>query len=640
MSKIKIEKHDPIKAANRVNNNKPEIKNNFAIQGKWWNLKKESELITTIFGIVGYLKTNQVWRQHQAALFARLYGNMPLYSWLGVNLNKVNAQYKFPNDRVTLNVIQSCCDTLKAKIAQSRPRPVFLTSGGDYKKRKLSKELNKFSDGELYRLKANELMQQVCLDSFILGTGVLKVCEKDNKAFLERTLSVEMYVDEIEGIYGNPRQLHQLKLIDRAQLAGMYPDKKKVIEIAQQGNFDQSGDSERSIADQIMVVESWHLPSSETAKDGRHVISINSGILVDEDYNKKNYPFIFLHYAPRTLGFWAQGLAEQLMGIQNEINKLCWVIQQSINLVGVPRVFVEDGSKVVSAHINNQIGAIVKYQGTKPIYEVAPCVPAEIYQERDRLFQFAYKQSGISEMQASSQKPAGLDSGEAIKAYDNISSDRFAITAQNYEKAFLELSQQIIDKAQEIKKREGKYDTVAPGKNSVEEVSFPEFDASKDAFIIQCFPESSLPKDPAGRLDEVQKLAQAGVISPKVMNQLLHFPDLDFIEDVSNAPLDFIEESLDKIIEEGIYTQPEPYDDLSQAMQFAMWYYARAKRDETSEERLALLRQYIDDVSALQTAAQPPAPIQPGQPTAQPETSPTSQLLPNGVGPKGPSGGQ
>jgi hypothetical protein len=563
---------------------------------------------------------------------------MPLYSWLGVNLAKMNAQYKTNSDRVTLNVIQSCCDTLKAKIAQSKPRPVFLTSGGDYKKRKLSKDLNKFSDGELYRLKANEILQQVCIDSFILGTGVVKIYENDNKVCIERTLNTELYVDEIESLYGNPRQLHQLKLIDRAQLCAMFPSKKSAIMSAEGGAFDQSGDSQRTISDQVMVVESWHLPSGEDAKDGLHVISINSGILLKEEYCKKTFPFIFFNYAPRTLGFWAQGLAEQLMGIQNEINKLCYVIQQSINLVGVPRVFVEDGSKVVSAHINNQIGAIVKYQGTKPEYEVAPCVPAEIYQERDRLVQYAYRQSGVSEMQASSQKPAGLDSGEAIKAYDNISSDRFAITAQNYEKMFIDLAYQIIDKAQEIYTREGKYSTVCPGKNSVEKIDFPEFNLVKDDFIIQCFPESSLPKEPAGRLDEVQKLMQAGMISPQVGKQLLHFPDLDFYEDVSNAPLDYIEECLDLIIEEGKYIAPESYDDLAQALQFGIWYYARAKRDNAEEAKLEMLRQYIQDVTALQAQATPQQAPAGGIPQAQPEQPPTSQMLPNAPGIPGQGG--
>jgi hypothetical protein len=629
MANDRITKHDPIKAANKGQSSKPEIKDNYAFQGKWWDLKKERDMVGTIFSVVSYLKTNQTWRQQQAALFARLYGNMPLYSWLGVNLNKINAQYKFPSDRVTLNVIQSCCDTLKAKIAQSKPRPVFLTSGGDYKKRKLSKELNKFCDGELYRLKANEILQQVCMDSFILGTGIVKIFEKDKKVAIERTLCTELFVDEVESLYGNPRQLHQLKLIDRSQLCGMFPDHKVMIMAAEAGQFDASGEASRSIADQIMVVESWHLRSSEDSKDGKHVISINNGVLLEEKYEKSCFPFVFFNYAPRTLGFWAQGLAEQLMGLQNEINKLCYVIQQSINLIGVPRVFVEDGSKVVSAHINNQIGAIVKYQGTKPIYEVAPCVPAEIYQERDRLVQYSYRISGISEMQASAMKPAGLDSGEAIKAYDNISSDRFAITAQNYEKMFIDLAYQIIDKAQQIYKEEGSYSTVAPGKNAVKKIDFPDFNLEKDDFIIQCFPESSLPKEPAGRLDEVQKLMQAGMISPKIGKQLLHFPDLDFYEDISNAPLDYIEESLDKMIEEGIYTPPEPYDDLSQALQFAIWYYARAKRDNAEESKLELIRQYIHDVTDLQQAAIPPQqPVAP-QPQAQPEQGPTSQLLPN-----------
>ena len=78
-----------------------------------------------------------------------------------------------------------------------------------------------------------------------------------------------------------------------------------------------------------MVVEGWHLPSGMNAKDGRHTLACSSGFLIDEEYTKDRFPFAFLHYSPRLLGFWAQGVAEQLMGTQIELNQILFTISRS-----------------------------------------------------------------------------------------------------------------------------------------------------------------------------------------------------------------------------------------------------------------------------------------------------------------------
>ena len=188
----------------------------------------------------------------------------------------------------------------------------------------------------------------------------------------------------------------------------MFPSHKADIKIAGKAFPDNSADSSKTVSDQIMVVEGWHLRSGPKAKDGRHMIACTEGVLFDEEYNKDKFPFVFLHYSNRMLGFWSQGISEQLMGTQMEINTLLYTISRAIKLVGVPRVFIEEGSKVSKATNNNDVGVIVGYRGTKPIYEVAPCNAPELYEQLQRLIDYAYQQCGVSALQASSEKPAGL----------------------------------------------------------------------------------------------------------------------------------------------------------------------------------------------------------------------------------------
>src|ERR1700730_3169770 len=141
---------------------------------RWWKEKKPALLSESLFAVVKYLKETQNWRQHQSALYARLYSNLPVWNYLGINLSKMNVQYRFPNERPTMNVVQSCIDALVSRMTQSKPKPMFLTEGGDYTKRKLSKDLNRFTEGEFYQLKAYAIGEQVLRDSLILGDGLFK----------------------------------------------------------------------------------------------------------------------------------------------------------------------------------------------------------------------------------------------------------------------------------------------------------------------------------------------------------------------------------------------------------------------------------------------------------------------------------
>lgn len=595
----------------------------------WWKANSKAELAQQVISTVGFLKEQQQNRHRQASVYARLYGNIPLGNSAGTSLNKLNPAQSLPVDRPTMNVVQSCVDTLTSRISQAKPRPLFLTDNGQYKERKLAKQLNGFIAGELYQTKAYELAETILRDAAILGTGCIKVLERDNKVALERVLNTELYVDHNDAFYGQPRSMYHLKLVDRSVLEQIMPEQRSKIAAAEQAYPDNSGDSQKTMSDQVMLVEAWHLPSSKDATDGRHVIACTSGVVLDEDYKDESFPFVFLNYSPRLVGFWAQGLSEQLMGTQVEINKLLVTISQSISLVGVPRVFVEDGSKVVKAHLNNNVGSIVTYRGTKPEYEVAPCVPAELYSQLQRLIDYAYQQSGISALAATSQKPAGLNSGEAIRNYDDLQSDRFAVLNKRFDTLFVDLAYKIIYKAKEISKREGKYQTVYPNKDGTKEIDLPAgCDLLENPFVIQCFEASSLPKEPAGRLQSITEMMQAGVIDAAEGRRLLGYPDLEQSDKLQSAAKERIFQQLDAIIDDSKFTPPDPYTDLAQAKTIVVQYYNLYAAAKLEESKLQMLRDWQQQVLDLEMAAMPPPmPMAPGAPQAVPQAQPTSDLM-------------
>ena len=605
--------------------------------GTWWKANSKAELTEQLLGTAGFLKEQSQFRYRQAAVYARLYGNMPLFGWVGSNLSRIGNSNSLPIDRPTMSVISSCVDTLVSRMTQSRPRPVFLTDNADYKQRNLAKQLNNFLNGELYQTKAYELGALVIRDAAVLGTGVIKIFEdQEKKVCLERKLCTEILVDPNDSLYGDPRQLYEVKLVDRSVLAEAFPKYRSQIDKAQQAFVDSGSEATKTVSDQIMVVEGWHLESAKGAGDGRHVIACSEGVIFDEEYTKKKFPFVFLHYSPRLLGFWGQGLAEQLMGTQVEINKLLMTISQAINLVGVPRIFVEDGSKVVKAQLNNNIGSIVTYRGTKPQYEVAPCVPGELYMQLQRLIDYSYQQSGISSLAATSQKPAGLNSGAAMREYDDLQSDRFAALAKRYDNMYVDLAYQIIDLAKEIADRNGEYQTIYPNKNGTKQIDLPKADMLKNPFVIQCYDVSSLPRDPAGRKQTVIEMMQAGLITPQEGRRLLDYTDIEQVDKLANAGEERILQVLDNIVDEGKFSPPDPFMDISLAEQLTTQYYNLYEPAKLDEERLEMLRQFFTQIQALKAqAAAAMAPPPGAMPQANPEAPAQSDMIPNVPAPAG-----
>ncbi len=612
---------------------------NELVLSQWWLEDDSDKSAMQLLASAAFLKESQGYRYRQTAIHARLYGNQSLYNFAGSNSMKMDDTKGMPMDRPTFNLVQSVVDTLVSRLAQSRPQPVFLTEGGNYKNRTMAKKLNNFIQGEFYHTKAYDKATTALRDASVTGTGVLHVYETpDNRVGLERVLLTELLVDPNEAMYGEPRQLYRLKLVDRKVLMANFPKFKQKIEAAAKASPDNSTDASKSVSDLVMVVEGWHLPSGKNTKDGRHMLACSAGNLVDEEYAKDRFPFTFMHYSPRLLGFWAQGVAEQLMGTQLDLNSILYTISRAIKLVGVPRVFQEEGSKVVSAHHNNEIGVIVKFKGIKPTYEVAPCNAPELYAERDKLISYGYQQSGVSALQASSQKPQGLDSGEAIRTYDDISTDRFASLSRRYDNMFIDLAHQFIDLAKDIAEREGKYSTVYPAKDGTQEIDLPKAAMVEDSYIIQCFTQSSLPKDPAGRLAKITEMIQAGMISIQEGRRLLDYPDLEQVERLANAGEERILQILDEIIESGKYTPPDPFMDLDLAQQLTTQYinlYMQAKLEESKAQKL---RDFFAQIQAIKQAAQPPPMAAPGAsapgqapntPQAAPEALPTSPLVPN-----------
>lgn len=603
---------------------------------EWW-LADEDHIASELCNTAAYLKTNQTYRMRQLAVDVRLYCGLSIYNYAGSNVAKMDKTKTLPDDRPTFNLIEAVTDTITSRLTQAEPQPKFLTDGADYRQRHLAQQLNQFVLGEFYQVKAYEKAAKMLRDSCVMGTGLLKVYEgEDNKVAVDRVLPTDVFVDDNDCINGDPQTMYQLKLMDREKLLSQYHKKEKIIGSAPNSYPDNSPDSGRTISDQIMVVEGWKLPSGDDPSapgyyPGRHTIATVNGTILDDPWMKPKFPFVDLMYSDPFLGKWGQGIGTRLFGTQLTLNRILYTISRSITLVGVPKIFLDVRSKVPKASFNNEIGTIISgdFSYGMPKYEVAPCNAPEMYEERDRLIQYGFQQEGVSSMQATSQKPAGLNSGEAIRSFDDINTDRFAQLSKKYDNVFKDLAYHIVDVAMDIAKREGKYQTVYPNKDGTKEIDLPAMKFLKDPFVIQCFSESALPRTPAGRIEKVTEQVQAGMLTLKEGRRLMRFPDLEQNEKLDNASEERIFKILDDIVEKGKWTEPDQFLDLELATTLTVQYINLYFAANLEQKKADMLEDFFTQIQTLKQAMMPAMAPQMPTPTANPQATPTSPLVPN-----------
>lgn len=592
------------------------------LQDRWWQTKDID--YNAVFSAVDTIENNQTYQQEQNILHARIYSNMELLGWSRY-LYKLNASNR-ADQKIIYNVIESVIDTAHSKISKNKPKPIFLTNKGNYTQKEKAKNLSEYIGGTFYNTDYYEKAQKVFKSAAVFGTGFLKVFIKDGNIKIEHTPIDEIRVDEIDGSSGEPHELFQVTYISKDVLIDMFP--KSIDDI---NRAETSLPITDTIYDVVKVIEAWKLPPSKKGQ-GKHAICIATATLFEEPYNKPYFPFPSFRWKDRLSGYFGSGLCEQLKFIQIEINKTLKNITKAQNNVAIPRVFVESGSKVITQHINNEVGAIVKYTGQKPVFDTPIGMTPEVYNHLKWLIQSAYEVSGVSQLSATSQKPAGLDSAVAIREYSDIETERFALVAMAYEKLALDTAEIVIDLSRDLYAENPSLAVQADGGDFIKKIKWKDVNLEAEAYVMKAYPISLLPSTPSGKLQKVIELMQAGFIDKDQSLKLLDFPDLGAFTSLQASGQDLVDKTLAEIIETSKYLSPEPAMPLDYAISAASKQYLLGRVDGLPDKKLNLLLRFLDDVERLQKEMAPPPEAAPPSPMPLPQAVPAplpqSEMLP------------
>jgi len=504
---------------------------------KWHQFDKGSEMARELVALCVALQTEQKSRKTRCREAASRYEmrrlgglNPAAYYRAGAYAGSSDSPLVWPEER-------SIANSAQAKLAgQQKPKIQFVTSDSDWQTKRKSKKLDRFVEGQFMQSVGVygdvwQLMLRVFLDACVFPTGgAVKTFadEEDGRVSYERVFTWELFVDPLEARYGQPRNLFHVYPYDRDELIERFPEHKDELERAPE--YVEEGEAEwvgtRRISNQIRVCEAWRLPFSKS-KPGRHVIAINDAVLVDEEWTRTEFPFVWLHWSKHLVGSDSTSLVEEVASISDAINDTVQRMQSSHTRTSMGVLTYEEGSVREEDLRSNEDGINIRYAPgkTKPEYLPAqPFGPANVQflqMNQDALHDI----SGVSEMLSSGDKPTGVTAGVAMRAVEDIQSKRFSVIYRAYEEAFVALARQTVACVRELAERIKDFASKWTGKGFIKTIKWSDVDLEEDRYVIQVYPVGEVKNTPADRLQLMQELNAAGKLSDESLIEVIKYLD-------------------------------------------------------------------------------------------------------------------
>ena len=489
-----------------------------------------------IYNSIAYLKNCNTLRKNKYRRNLRKYLSSPTIE-LDSNNFAVGWSYLYADDTLppsNLNVIKSIIDTLTSKIAQSKVRPYFNTTNGDWSV-PVNNGMNAAIQAQQYfdivfeNYNVHKIVSEAFRDSCIFDTGVIFVDTDDVKRA------------NPWGVYFDPNETNNNVPYSRI--------------VYERSNFPVTALPTKvraKIKNKSIVYCSYSLYFDVTNKIKAYLV--NDKIILTEAYNTDIVPFVFLPYQ-RLIGNTSLSVVDTLYTLQTEIDILEQKISEASQLTPANTMFVPENSNIKANQINNGIGNIMTYRpapggSSNPVTISTPSFIAQQYIDtRNDYIQKAYELSGISLLSATGQKPSGVDSGIALSTLENVESDRFETQVKQVINSYVEITKLII----KLKESD---ENILPEANNIYNVKWADIKNSIDNMKIQFSAADSLSKDPSVKLQQLQVLAQQGIIPKNRVAQLMELPDIQSGYNLSNNAINAVYTVIDDCINHDVFTVP------------------------------------------------------------------------------------
>lgn len=557
----------------------------------WWNAQKGS-VSSTLFQHVADVESRQSKTFEKFVKLAFLYsqnGSSPQYG----------ARSPGHDSGVVENYIASNVDTVHAQIATTSVRARFMTDGADWSTQRRAKHQEYYVNGLGKKLKAQDKGRRAFKDSALKGVGLVKIWnDRFNQINVKRLMVDNVVVDETDSREGQlPASMHYREIVSAEEAKSRYPGHDEAIDRAvgsgPAGHSRFWADYRPLGPTDVVLIEAWHLPLGVKGKKGyrpgRHVVSVEGQDLLDEKYEKPHYPIVAIHWSDPDSGWYGIGLAERIASIQNAANRLNAQKDRLLDRYANPITYVRQQDAKLAVSQLNRAGAISVYKSEMPHTVIPPSISPEVFNRHSELRQLASFESGVSQMAAHSAKPAGIDSGVALREYRDQTTQRFAQQEARYEAFILTIYERILECAKEL--GDAAPEVVRRSRFGAKKIRWADVDMGDVA--VQIAASSDLSKTPSGRLQLALEWAQAGVISKDEARRLSEHPDTERSMSLYTAAL----EHIDRVLEDGLdghVIMPDPYMNLAMCVWRGEAQLQIADDDGAPDEILDILRQFTD----------------------------------------------
>jgi len=517
------------------------------------------------------------------------------------------------------NLTAQAVDVLSNRIGKNRPWPLFLPQGGDYRTRMRCKKLTRYVDALFAEMDVYREVAACFKDALTYGISFLKIFERPGKRIgLARRLCDEIFVDASEVRGGRlPKNMYDRGWFALEDALAMFPDSKDQEAIlraprATSGVLYSTGQS-----DYVALLEAYHLPSLNDKGEyvgGKRVLCVGDHVLEEEELKVPRFPFAIIRYDACTSSFYAKSVFDQVVSVQREINNSVTVFREAHRRFAFPRTLSHQNDGTTEKDYANIIASVIKWKGqTAPQFVSPTAMQPEMYGWLKDSIARGFQRVGISEQAAGGIKQPGLEAAVALRTWNQIEDARHVQLGQALEDFVGDIAIRVLDVARVVKpivKLRGYRDL---------QIKWDEVEIPANQLVEKVFPISHLPQLPEGRLQTINDWYQAGQITRAQKMRLEDMPDLDAFTNIADASADWVDWALDTMIESGNYQAPEWYCDLASALVTAQGRYLHEATLGLPDDRLDLLRTFIDQVKDMQaindnnaatTPAAAPAPAQ------------------------------
>jgi hypothetical protein len=545
----------------------------------WWTAPKNEAYKRTLQYVAGA-------ESELSDIFDRLFRLEVLY-----DPNHPDADRR-QQDRVTENGIASSVDTLHATIATADIWPRYDTDGGDFEQQSTCRKLGWYSEDLGKRYDVLQKCRKAFKEAEKKGRGLVKVHAVFDEPRVEQIMLENVVVPPDECRDGRaPRQWHHWDYVDADELTARFPKAAQEIEVARKTGRRRRYSWGRLVSNDVECLWSYRLPVGVKGrtgyKPGRVTLVIEGRDLLDEKYEKPELPVAECVWSDRKDSYYPISLAERLMGLQRALNRNNWHIEKGNDNIVAPQIYIRPADKNIGSKENRQNGYTV-YRGDTPVTVQHQAVANETYNRNNVLSEKMQREAGLTAMATQGAKPAGLDSGIALREFKDQTTQRHADPEQAFEYMVLKVHWLLIDvckdlgdKAPEVTRR---------SRFGSRKMKWKDVDLGE--VRVQMSAASNLNRTHAGRLQLVIEFAQAGIISTDQARKLFQHPDIERELSLYTAVIEVVELDLDEIRDGGI-VMPDPMTNLEICQWRAQRECAQWLRDKAPEEKLEALRQYV-----------------------------------------------